>query len=63
MNEVKQFKEHINNGEDVDLSTCTSPHCISSLLKMYFRELPEPLFTFEFYDMFIAAQCLLLFFK
>lgn len=27
---------------------------VSSLLKMYIRELPEPLMTFDHYDMFIA---------
>lgn len=30
-------------------------HCISSLLKTYFRELPNPLFTHELYDKFVAA--------
>ena len=27
-------------------------HSISSLLKMYFRELPNPLFTYQLYDKF-----------
>jgi len=31
-------------------------HCVASLLKMYFRELPIPLLTFDLYDSFI--QCL-----
>ncbi|XP_057302580.1 rho GTPase-activating protein 32-like isoform X1 [Hydractinia symbiolongicarpus] len=30
-------------------------HCISSLLKTYFRELPNPLFTYELYDKFVLA--------
>jgi hypothetical protein len=30
-------------------------HNIASLLKLYFRELPEPLLTFDLYDAFIAA--------
>ncbi|VDM26027.1 unnamed protein product, partial [Toxocara canis] len=30
-------------------------HCISSLLKQYFRQLPNPLFTFELYPDFIGA--------
>lgn len=30
-------------------------HCISSLLKMYFRELPNPLLTYHLYDKFVAA--------
>lgn len=30
-------------------------HNVTSLLKLYYRELPEPLMTFELYDCFIAA--------
>ena len=56
MNEVKYLKEQINTGRNVEFCKY-SAHTISSLLKMYFRELPEPLMTFEYYDIFIAAQC------
>lgn len=31
-------------------------HCISSLLKMYFRELPNPLFTYLLYDKFAVSN-------
>ncbi|GFY53854.1 hypothetical protein TNIN_334112 [Trichonephila inaurata madagascariensis] len=30
-------------------------HCVASLLKMYFRELPNPLLTFHLYDKFVNA--------
>ena len=30
-------------------------HSISSLLKMYFRELPNPLFTYQLYDKFTVS--------
>lgn len=30
-------------------------HCISSLLKMYFRELPNPLLTYQLYDKFAVS--------
>ena len=30
-------------------------HSVSSLLKMYFRELPNPLCTYQLYDKFVAA--------
>jgi hypothetical protein len=33
-----------------------SIHTVTGLVKLYFRELPEPLLTFESYDMFIAAS-------
>ena len=34
-------------------------HSISSLLKMYFRELPNPLLTYQLYDKFAVSnvQC------
>lgn len=31
-------------------------HCVSSLIKMYFRELPNPLFTYQLYDRFIVCS-------
>ncbi|CAG2108521.1 unnamed protein product [Medioppia subpectinata] len=30
-------------------------HCVSSLLKLYFRSLPNPLLTFHLYDAFVVA--------
>jgi len=30
-------------------------HAVSSLLKMYFRELPNPLCTYQLYDQFVNA--------
>ena len=30
-------------------------HSVSSLLKMYFRELPNPVCTFSLYDRFVSA--------
>lgn len=30
-------------------------HGVASLLKMYFRELPNPLCTYQLYDEFVAA--------
>jgi hypothetical protein len=31
-------------------------HVLTSTLKTFFRELPEPLLTFEFYEEFIQAS-------
>ncbi|XP_064470782.1 uncharacterized protein LOC135385411 isoform X2 [Ornithodoros turicata] len=31
-------------------------HCVASLLKMYFRDLPNPLLTYQLYDKFVAAM-------
>jgi hypothetical protein len=32
------------------------PHAVAGLLKLYFRELPEPILTYERYESFISAQ-------
>lgn len=42
-------------GKKVDLATVINPHTVAGLLKVFFRELPEPLLTFELYDAFLAA--------
>ncbi|XP_042895156.1 uncharacterized protein [Parasteatoda tepidariorum] len=39
----------------VDEAILQDIHCVASLLKMYFRELPNPLLTFHLYDKFVSA--------
>ncbi len=39
-----------------NMDVCKSPHTVAALLKLYLRELPEPLLTFELYDCFQAAN-------
>jgi hypothetical protein len=59
LTEVKALREKFDRGEVVDfgnLEHVKSPHTVASLLKMWLRELPEPLATFELYDCFIAAN-------
>jgi hypothetical protein len=29
-------------------------HCVASVLKMYFRQLPQPLFTYHLHDSFMV---------
>nr|XP_006813177.1 PREDICTED: rho GTPase-activating protein 29-like [Saccoglossus kowalevskii] len=51
---VEKLCQTFENGADlVDLSD-TLPHLITSVLKLYFRQLPEPLLTFHLYPEFIA---------
>lgn len=38
-----------------DESILQDIHCVSSVLKMYFRELPNPLLTYQLYEKFVAA--------
>lgn len=32
-------------------------HCVGSLCKLYFRELPNPLLTYELYEKFTVSVC------
>lgn len=55
--EVKNVRALYDKGLDPDLlDIAPDPHVSTNLLKMYFRELPEPLLTYELYDCFIAAN-------
>eukprot|EP00005_Dracoamoeba_jomungandri_P008734 CAMPEP_0174273988 /NCGR_PEP_ID=MMETSP0439-20130205/56514_1 /TAXON_ID=0 /ORGANISM="Stereomyxa ramosa, Strain Chinc5" /LENGTH=560 /DNA_ID=CAMNT_0015365515 /DNA_START=140 /DNA_END=1819 /DNA_ORIENTATION=+ len=52
--DIMNLKARFDAGEDVILDD-VDVHTVTGLLKLYLRELPEPLCTFELYDMFIAA--------
>ncbi|KAH3760629.1 Rho GTPase-activating protein 22 [Pelomyxa schiedti] len=56
-NLVLDMKARYDRGETPDLSALApcDPHAVAGLLKLWFRELPEALLTFDMYDMFIAA--------
>jgi len=56
LNEIQTLKANIDNGEDVDIDKIKDPHVVSGLLKLYLRELPEPLMTFQLYYPFIYAE-------
>ncbi|KAN0038026.1 hypothetical protein ACTA71_000198 [Dictyostelium dimigraforme] len=53
---IEQWKAKYDKGEKVDLFQEVDPHAVAGLLKLYLRELPDPLLTYEKYDNFIAAQ-------
>jgi len=50
---INDLKSQVDKGNQADLSQVNDPHAVAGLLKMYLRELPEPLCTFEFYNTFI----------
>jgi len=39
-----------------DFSKCVDPHVITGLLKLYIRELPEPLIPFSLFPQVIALN-------
>ena len=52
---VRELKQEIEDGKDIDHGGMYPVHVLTSVLKSFFRELPEPLLTFELYDEFLRA--------
>jgi hypothetical protein len=42
-------------GKKVDLEILDNAHTVAGILKVFFRELTEPLLTFELYEAWLAA--------
>jgi len=53
--EVKELKMSFDKGNRPDLTPIKDVSTLSSLLKLFFAELDEPIFTFEFYEAFLWA--------
>jgi len=53
--EIQSLKKRMAAGEKIDLND-VSIHALASLLKAFFRELPEPLLTYECYDLFVECS-------
>lgn len=51
---VKELKQDIEDGKAIDCELYPV-HVLTSVLKSFFRDLPEPLLTFELYDEFLRA--------
>ncbi|XP_041099866.1 rho GTPase-activating protein 12-like isoform X12 [Polyodon spathula] len=54
---IQKLRFAINHDENVDLkdSKWEDTHVITGALKMFFRELPEPLFTHNYFNDFVSA--------
>jgi len=54
--QINQLKNAFDSGENVDLSTVGDENAITGLLKLYFRELPENVFTNPKLEQITSAQ-------
>ena len=54
--QIDKLKAEFNNGVQVDLKGIADPHTVTGVLKLWFRELPEPLMTYDLYESFVTAQ-------
>lgn len=51
-----QLREDLERGGLISFDAIISPHDVASLLKEYFRDLPEPLLCRSLYPAFLATQ-------
>ncbi|XP_038049249.1 rho GTPase-activating protein 8-like [Patiria miniata] len=49
-NTIKQVQQMYNDGKEVDYDALLDVHVPALILKTFFRELPEPIMTFDLYD-------------
>lgn len=50
-----QLREEFDSGNQVELTSESSPHDVGALLKEFFRDLPDPLLTRDLYSPFLAT--------
>lgn len=59
INQLKEAFDHSASGGK-NLNLCSIPnvdgHTVASLLKLFLRELPDPLLTYALYDAWVAVQ-------
>ena len=53
---IAKFKSDYDRGLSVTFDSSTDPHAVAGLLKMYLRELPEPLIPFKCYNDFVQFE-------
>ena len=53
---VEYYQGLYDSGVDVSFDSCEDPHIPANLLKLYLRELPEPLLPFHLYDEFMRLS-------
>lgn len=51
---TEHYRDEFEIGLEPDFSDCNDPHTVAALLKQFFRDLPEPLLTFESYSNFVG---------
>ncbi|XP_037127587.1 rho GTPase-activating protein 22 isoform X1 [Syngnathus acus] len=58
-NHVRELQDAFDRGESLLFDSSTDVHTVASLLKLYLRELPEPVIPFTKYAQFLSCAMLL----
>lgn len=56
--QIKQIRRRIELAPDLERLSfeAVNVHVMAALVKMFFREMPEPLFTFDLYENFLNVS-------
>jgi len=57
MTEVQDFKARADQGLETLYSPTADPHCVAGVLKLWIREMPEPLLSYQLYERFLQTKC------
>jgi len=55
--EIAEYKRKYDAGEEVSFDTEQDCHNVSGLLKLYFRQMPEPVLTHAMFFNFVMSEC------
>lgn len=54
---VSKYRECFDQGLDVEFeSQQTDAHAVAGLVKLFLREMPEPLLSYDLYDAWVASN-------
>eukprot|EP01116_Phalansterium_solitarium_P016542 TRINITY_DN3860_c0_g1_i8.p1 TRINITY_DN3860_c0_g1~~TRINITY_DN3860_c0_g1_i8.p1 ORF type:complete len:694 (+),score=330.37 TRINITY_DN3860_c0_g1_i8:1340-3421(+) len=54
--QIELYREQFDAGGEPQLAACADPLVVASLLKLFLRELPDPVLTSALYDKFVDAR-------
>ena len=54
--DLDDMRRRMDRGEDISLADVTDPHLVAGLLKLYLREMSEPLLTYKLYNKFLMCS-------
>jgi RhoGAP domain len=54
--QISFHRAQMDEGGEPDFESEADPHVVAGVLKLWIRELPEPLLTYELYDAWLATQ-------
>lgn len=55
---MNEYRLAYDSGKTVNIKECNDSHTVANLLKLYLRELPEPIFTYDLYRPLIQVQAM-----